>query len=67
MTSTQELNSLIEKARAAGATVNVTHDAAAKSEEGRDIIETVQVIGLRGCGPHPMSPISAAERLRGLV
>lgn len=62
-TCTAELDTLIARARAAGATVTVTYDLAAKLDEGRDIIETVQVVGL-GIGPHPMSALGAAERLR---
>lgn len=54
---------LIAKARATGATVLVTYDASMKAAEGRDIIETVQVIGLKGCGPFPMCELAATERL----
>lgn len=57
MTDRKELESLIAKARAAGATVTVTHDAAGW-------IETVAVSGLRRIGPFPMSPIYFAERMR---
>lgn len=67
MTTQKEIIDLIEKARSLGATVNVTYSEKAKLEEGRDIIQTVQISGLRGCGPHPMAPIAAAEILRTLV
>ena len=58
---------LITKARSAGATVLVTYDASMKIAEGRDIIETVQVLGLRGCGPFPMGELSAVERLNEVL
>jgi hypothetical protein len=64
MTDTQELDDLISTARYQGATVIVEYDAQAKAEEGRRVYETIQVSGLEGIGPHPMSPISAAEALR---
>ena len=67
MTTTAELKSLIEKAEAKGATVTVTFDEEIMETEGREIYETIQVSGLKGCGPFPMSPIAAAERLRELV
>lgn len=64
MTDNAELNALIEKARARGAVVTVTLDPVAKRDEGRDVIDTVQVSGLKGCGPFPMTALGAAERLR---
>lgn len=67
MTSNQELQDLISKARAKGAIVKVTFDAEADLNEGRQIIDTVQVAGLMGCGPSPMPAIAAAERLRTLA
>ena len=53
----------IRMARAKGARVRITIDAEARRDEGRLIIETVQVSGLKGCGPHPMGVLSAVERL----
>ena len=67
MTSNHELLELIAKARHMGAIVNVTHDQVAHIVEGREVIDSVQVIGLKGCGPHAMPPIAAAERLRELT
>jgi hypothetical protein len=67
MTDTKELLSLIAKAEARGAVVTIQYDERALVEEGRKIIEQVQVLGLEGIGPHPMSLISAAERLRAEV
>lgn len=64
MTDTQELDDLVSRARYLGATVAVTYDADAMMLEGRRIYETIQVSGLPGVGPFPMSPISAAETLR---
>lgn len=63
MTNTNELNVLIAKARDNGATVLVSYDLEAELE-GRQIIQTVQVVGIKGCGPFPMPAITAAERLR---
>lgn len=68
MTHTAELLTLCEMARARGAVITVTWDELAEKLEGRKIIESVQVhSGLRGVGPHPMDPISAAERLREVL
>lgn len=67
MTSNQELNDLIAKARARGAVVKVTLDPVALHKEGREIIDTVQVSGLKGCGPFPMTALGAAERLRQIA
>lgn len=67
MTSTEELANLIEKARTMGAVVQVTYDEALRAAEGRVVIETILVSGLKGCGVHPMSAIGAAERLRELT
>lgn len=66
MTSNEELQKLVKRAREAGATVIVTHDAKALAEEGRQIISSVKVIGMKGCGPYPMPALAAAERLREL-
>lgn len=66
MTDTRELNQLIAKAQAKGAKVEIEWDVEAELE-GRQIHSTIRVTGLKGCGPFPMAPISAAERLRELV
>lgn len=66
-TSNKELNALISKAEAMGATVQIGYDMDALICEGRSIICGVQVSGLKGCGPFPMSAITAAERLRELT
>lgn len=60
MTDEKELGELIERARAAGAIVNVTY----VESDGRKLVESVRVHGLSGVGPYAMSPLSAAERLR---
>lgn len=60
MTSDKELDDLIAQAERRGAVVTVERDA-----DGG--YRSVMVAGLPGCGPRPMSPISAAERLRELV
>lgn len=57
------LNELILKARRSGVTVMVTYDESARMLEGREIIESVSVISLKGCGPFPMPALAAAERL----
>lgn len=67
MTSNEEILELITRARAMGATVNVTHDQVARLTEGRSVIDTVQVLGLKGCGPFAMPALDAAERLRELT
>ena len=64
MTSQKELRDLIARAEAKGAVVTVQIDELELSAEGREIITQVHVLGIKGVGPHPMSPISAAERLR---
>lgn len=64
MISSSELQHLITLAEKAGAKVTVTHDNAAAQSEGRQLIQSVLVTGLPGCGPHPMPPIAAGERLR---
>lgn len=64
MIGNDELLALIEQLREHGATVSVTYDEALRASEGREVIETVTVSGVRGIGPEPMSPISAAERIR---
>lgn len=67
MTDQKELRYLITLARESGAVVTVEMDAAALEGEGREIIRQVQVLGLKGIGPHPMEPIGAAERLRAVL
>lgn len=67
MTDTPELLTLISKVKSLGGKVTVEWDTATKEREGRDIISTVQIQNVPGCGPHPMSPISAAERMREIV
>lgn len=64
MTSESEINDLVARVRATGATVEVTHDRELYQREGRWVTQFVQVKGLRGCGPHPMSVLTAAEVLR---
>ena len=66
-TCNKELKTLISKAEAMGATVQVGYDMDALISEGRSIICEVQVSGLKGCGPFPMQAITAAERLRELT
>lgn len=61
MTDTYELDRLVQQARALGATVVVTYEL---NDEGRRLYESVTVRNLRGIGPYPMSPLSAAETLR---
>lgn len=65
MVSNDELRSLCDEAIRAGAVLHVKMDEEARRTEGREIIETVAVLkGVSGIGPHPMSAIFAAERLR---
>jgi hypothetical protein len=64
MTDMRELRALVERARKAGAQIDLTYDARARSDEGRAIISTVRVQGMAGIGPYPMPAICAAERLR---
>lgn len=66
-TCNKELKVLIQKAEAMGATVSVGYDMDALINEGRSMINAVQVSGLKGCGPFPMQAITAAERLRVLT
>lgn len=61
MTDRKELENLIATARHHGAAIRLRWDAAGA-------IKSVQVdSGIPGCGPHPMSAISAAERLRSFL
>lgn len=66
MVSQEEILAMIKRAREKGAIVNVAYDSAAKKLAGRDIVSSVQVIGLKGFGPYPVGPIAFAERMRGL-
>lgn len=66
-TCSKELRALISKAETMGAIVLVNYDMNALIGEGRSIITDVQISGLNGCGPFPMSAIAAAERLRELT
>ena len=66
MTSQEEIRALIKKARAMGAVVNVSYDRLIKQLEGRDIVSSIQVIGLNGFGHYPVGPIAFAERMREL-
>jgi hypothetical protein len=67
MTCTKELRALIDQAAKRGATVRVEYCPHALINEGRLIHDTVQVSGLKGCGPFPMPALAAAERLRGVL
>jgi len=68
MTDEKELRDLIAKATILGATITVLNDGDALMNEGRILIASVQVrAGIPGCGPHPMAPIAAAERLRKFI
>lgn len=66
MTDDKEIEALVAKARAMGATVTILRQLEREAGRltGRNPIQTVQVAGLKGVGPYPMSPIAAAERLR---
>ena len=67
MHSESELQALIAAARFMGYTVELTYDEEARSKEGRDIIETVQVSGLKGFGPGAMSALYFVEKMRGIM
>ena len=64
MIDNQGLKNLVVAAVGAGARIVTTYDVSALRDEGREIIDTVTVSGVSGIGPHPMSAIAAAERLR---
>lgn len=64
MTDEKELRQLIQDIRDRGAIVTVTLDEAARLQEGRELIDSVQIEGVKGIGPHPMSPVAAAEAMR---
>lgn len=66
MVSQEEIRDLIAKAKAKGAIVNVSFDRLAKKVEGRDIVSSIQVIGLNGFGHYPVGPIAFAERMRAI-
>ena len=66
MVSQEEIHDLISKAKANGAIVNVGFDRMVKKLDGRDIVSSIQVIGLRGFGSYPVGPIAFAERMREL-
>ncbi len=65
MISNNELLDLIERIRAEGATVVV--EQSRPDGEGRYLVETVTVAGVRGIGPYPMGPIAAAEAIRAAL
>lgn len=60
MTDREELESLIAKAKTACALIEVERD-----ESGYPV--SVAVVGLKGVGPFPMSPIYFAERMREVL
>lgn len=65
MVSNDELKDLVEKAINRGAVIIVEYDLDVYFSEGRKLVETVQVKNnWMGIGPHPMSAIFAAEKLR---
>lgn len=65
MNSNSELHALCDLAKRSGAQLTITHDERALKEEGRMIIDTVQIVsGVPGIGPYPMSAIFATEALR---
>ena len=66
MVSQDEILAMIKRAREKGAIVNVAYDSTAKKLEGRDIVSSIQVIGLKGFGPYPVGPVAFAERMREL-
>jgi hypothetical protein len=67
MVDQKDVRYWIQRARAAGATVTVEMDQQALKTEGREIICTVQVSGLEGVGPYPMTESGAVERLRAVL
>ena len=63
MTDRKEIERLVRLMLATGARVDVRHDA----DGYIDTIQIAQCVpqaGRRTIGPHPMSPIAAAERMR---
>jgi hypothetical protein len=66
MTSTKELEQLVRVMLATGAKVEVQYDA----EGYIDTIQIAQLVpkaGRRTIGAYPMSPIAAAEAMRGYL
>ena len=63
MTCKKELQELATWAESRGAVVIINEKM---ENDGALYIDSLQVIGLKGCGPCPMSPIYAAETLRRL-
>jgi len=66
MTSNEELKHLIRRAESHGAVVDTTLCSQGE-REGRQIINSVTIIGLKGCGMHEMPALSAAEVLRSVL
>ena len=66
MTDNKELTELIARLKRNGVSVFITYDKRAQAE-GREIIDTVQVAGVFGIGPFPMSAIGAAEAMRRVL
>lgn len=67
MISNQEIVDMVKHVRAKGAIVNVAYDSLIKRVEGRDIVSSIQVIGLKGFGHYPVGPIAFAERMRSII
>lgn len=67
VTDNTEIRSLIDRAVQRGASVTYSYDQELLAREGRTIIDTVQVLGLAGVGPHPMPVVTAAEVLRRVL
>ncbi|MGF6996796.1 hypothetical protein [Paraburkholderia sp. GAS32] len=69
MTDEKELHSLIERMRAHGCDLIVKFEegSAGKATHPAGYIDTVQFVGVKGCGPHPCSSITAAERMREVL
>jgi len=67
MTNSEELAWLIDRAKGAGAIVQVEHDAYLKKAEGRHVIDSIKISRLEGVGPGWMSAIYAAETLRRVL
>ena len=61
MIANSELSALIEEIKAKGATVVVNPE---QNGEGRWLIGSVQITGIKGIGPEPMGPIAVAEAIR---
>lgn len=63
-TDTRELELLIRRVKDKGGVVTVTYEA---NDEGRTLFDTIQITGMKGIGPYPMTPIAAAEAMRRVV